>query len=36
MGASAVALLVVSIGVIWGGLVAASVYLYTHPMSDED
>ncbi|MCI7552155.1 MAG: methionine/alanine import family NSS transporter small subunit [Actinomycetaceae bacterium] len=36
MTTSAIALLVVSVGMIWGGLAASVVYLVTHPMHDDD
>ena len=36
MAGSAIALLIVSIGVIWGGLGASVAYLVTHPMKAED
>ncbi|MFC5369295.1 methionine/alanine import family NSS transporter small subunit [Arcanobacterium bovis] len=36
MGTSAIVMMVVSIGTVWGGLIASIAYLTTHPMDDSE
>lgn len=35
MGASAIVMMIVAIGTVWGGLVGSAVYLVKHPVDDE-
>ncbi|MBM7824407.1 hypothetical protein JOD55_000234 [Arcanobacterium pluranimalium] len=36
MGTSAIVMMIVATGTVWGGLIASIVYLTTHPMDDSE
>ncbi|WP_124054515.1 methionine/alanine import family NSS transporter small subunit [Arcanobacterium ihumii] len=36
MGTSAIIMMVIAIGTVWGGLIGSVIYLTSHPMTEDD